>query len=469
MGEARSATTSLLTVVLVATVLAVLPSVGHPGVAAAPPTAVSVPEYGYSERAYALPGYDPLDGYLLNLNGLDSQIPTLSSDSGQPFGIYYVNDSSDLTFLNLSTGIVDRVAHVVPLYERWGYNAMLDNEFWIEYGSDDALCFGTTTALGTEYSLELVNLRTGHLLMWNTTAPTDSVNQQALYVGNNTVIVLSSSDTAIGYNLKSRQSWTAGELSFFEANNVYWIPQLRQLISVQAQGSTEDQVEQLNATFDAEGHIHFEKAAQFAVDDDVRFNFVNGIGFDSALHEIAFSAGYFRGDSVFTYVLKYGSNGLLSSAGEVRYAVFKGSKQVAATVLEGQRYVYTSAYDLGDTLGGVQYLFDPWTGQTKTTNHTFLDAPCPNACFEGTYGRSSAYLLDFNATLSDNGTFDRVVYATHASATPDASSAANRAPSSLGPAPSGAGRFQNGQTPNDGVRIGRPVRSQNAGGAPRGR
>jgi hypothetical protein len=376
------------------------------------------PVYGYLEKTYALPHFNPLQGYLANANGLDTQLPTLTSDSGQKAGIYYIDNASNLDLLHLGSDLVRKVAHVTLLYQRWGYNAMLDNEFWIEYGYDRALFFGTTTMSGTTYSLEVVDLGSGHVEMWNTSGTIDRVNQQAEYVGNDTVLVFSSNDQVVAYNLKSGRSWSAGTVSFFEANNIYWLPQKQQLISVEAQGSPGDQVEQLNATYDSMGHIHLEPATWVKVDYGVRFNFVNGIGYNDSAREIAFAAGYYHGDAVYTYVIPYGSNGLLTTSGEKRYAIYEQSNAVNATLFQGQRYVYTSSYVRGAFISGVQYLFDPWTGATIPTNRSFMSAPCPNACFEGTYGRSVAFQIDLNASLRLNVPLYKVVYAYHSPSKP---------------------------------------------------
>ena len=257
--------------------------------------------YGYLEKIYRLPGFDPLTGYLSNLGGADTQIPTLSSDPRQPAGIYYVDNSSNLDIVYLGNGTQHVIAPVAPLYQTYAaYNEMLDNEFFVEFGYDQALFFGTTTSSGTSYSIELVNLTTGHTQLWNTPAAVDSYNQQPQYVGNNTVVVMSSNCSILAWNLASRQEWSAGTLgaSFgggstcFEANNAYWFPQKQEIINVEAHGGSGDHVEQLNASFDAQGRIHFASVATIAVDSGVVFNWVNGIAYNASSDEIAFSAGY---------------------------------------------------------------------------------------------------------------------------------------------------------------------------------
>jgi hypothetical protein len=373
---------------------------------------------GFLETSYHLTGFNPLTGYLTNGNGLDTQIPTLSSDADQPFGIYYVDNSSNLDALSIATGEIHTVAHVTLLYQRYGYNEMLDNEFFLEYGSDTALFFGTLSTSTFTYSIELVDLASGTVRIWNTSAKTDAFNQEPVYVGNDTVVVFSSNDSAIAYNLASRESWSAGSLPFFESNNIYWLPEKQQLINIEAEGSNLDEVEQLNVSFDIHGHVHLTKATEVAVDSGVTFNFVNGLGYNGSSNEIAFTAGYAKGHTVNTYTIPYGSNGLLTTIGESKWPVFVGAVSARPTLFNGQRYIYTSDYVLGSVLNGTQYLFDPWNGSTVATNRTFLggsDLPCANACFEDTYAPSVDYLIDINATEAFGVPFYHVVYAHQAS------------------------------------------------------
>jgi len=368
-------------------------------------------EFGYFEQSYHLANFDPLTSYLSNMNGNNTQMPTLASGPADPFGVYYVDNRSNLDVLSLNNSTVRTVAHIVPLYQRYGYPGMIDNEFFLEYGYDEALFFGTTSLTAATYSLELVNLTTGAWTMWNTSTALSGTNQEALYVGNNTVIVLSANDSIYGFNLAARSEWSAGKAGYFEANNIYWIPQLGQLINVEAGGSSADGVQQLNASYNAHGQVKFTVVANVAVDSGVRFNFVNGIGYNASLRELAFSAGYFRGDTVGTFVLQYLPTMLLSNTLAASYTVLPGDSPQLFT---GQRYTFTSDLVLGGQVGGVQYLFNPWTGSTVPANRTFQRGiACSNACFETMYAPSSQYLLDYNASLHNESAFYDVVYAFH--------------------------------------------------------
>jgi Fibronectin type III domain len=396
--------------------------------------AATPPVYGYDEKSYALPGFDPMTGYFLS-GAVSTQVPTLASGPGQPFGVYYVDTRSDFVELSLTTGSVRTIAPVVPLYQRFGYGSplggMLDNEFFLGPTYDQALFFGTTSPTATTYSLELVNITSGLVRMWNTTASVDAYNQQPVYVGNNTVLVISSTCAIVAYNLASRDTWTAGTLgtqfgpgsTCFEANNLYWLDSRSELINVEAHGDSGDHVEQLDASYTPTGEILFTTVSTVVVDAGVVFNWVNGLAYNASAGRIAFSAGYWVAGTVYTYVLGFTSAGLLTASGEVRYSVDQGGTPTGR-LLEIQRYTFTSDYVLGQSSGpaawtnGTQLLFDPWNGSVLTTNRTLDDSRCGNSCFEGEYATTPDYLIDFNATIGLNNPMLRIVYAYHTALTP---------------------------------------------------
>ncbi len=398
----------------------------------APVHAITPPLLGYQERTYDLPGFDPLTGYF-RTGTVSTQVPTLASSSGVPFGVYYVDNSSQFGYVAIPNGSFRSIAPVIPLYQRFGYgsplNGMLDNEFFL--AGDRALFFGTTSPAGADVTLELVNVTDGQVLLWNTSAAVDPTNQQPEYVGNNTVLVLSSNCSIEAFNLADHRSWLAGTLGFgfgpsatcFEANNAYWLPQREALINVEAHGDSGDLVEQLDALWDASGEIHFTSVATVAVDHGIVFNWVDGLAYNASIGAIAFSAGYWAGSMAYSYVLPFGPNGDLSTQGERRTTDYNGTAGPSGQLLEIQRYVSTSDYVLGQSYGptawtnGTQFLFDPWNGSVRRTNRSLDGTVCGNSCFEGQYPASSSFYLDFSATLALNNPMYRVLYAYRGPAT----------------------------------------------------
>lgn len=399
-----------------------------------PVTAATPPVYGYDETIYPLPGFDPLLGYFQQ-GTVDSQVPTLASGPGAPLGVYYVTNSSELVELSFANRTVRPIAAVEPLYQLFGYggplSGMLDNEFFADPPYHHALFFGTTTPHGTTYAIELVNLTSGDVQLHSTGAPIDPTNQQPIYIGNDTVIVISSNCSITAYDLATGSSWPAGDLggnfgspgACFEANNVYWIAPRQELINVEAAGSSGDLVEQLDATPMSTGQIRFNSVATFAVDSGVVFNWVDGIAYNASSGQVAFSAGYWPASTVFTYVLRYDGSGALSAAGEIRYSADNGGRPTGR-LLEIQRYTTTSGYMLGASSGpatwtnGTQLLFDPWNGSVATTNRSFNAGLCGNSCFEGQDPADPNYLIDFSATLLRGDPMYAVVYAVRGSLPP---------------------------------------------------
>ncbi len=386
--------------------------------------------FNWNTKIFSLPGFNPMKSYFPSViyPGTGYQVPTLSAAYAHSLGIYYVNNNSDLVEFQLVNNTVRTVAHVVLLYQLYpsygtALYGMLDDEFFIDSGYGDALFFGTTTSSGSTYSIELVNLTTGQLRMRNTTAAVDGTNQQVQYVGNETVVVMSSNCSIYGFNLASHLSWYSGKMgaSFsgtcFEANNIYWIPQKGQLINVEAHGSSGDQVEQLNATYNAKGQILFTSVATITVDTGVTYNWVNGLASNASSDRIAFSAGYWGASTVYTYDLGY-SRGLITTSGEVRYSVVSSGVNTGE-YLDIQRYVFTSNYIIGwgkgnsSAYGGSQYLFDPWNGSTILANLTINNGNFGNQGFEGLYDGTPDYLIDFNATVPLNSPMYKIVYAYH--------------------------------------------------------
>jgi len=388
-----------------------------------------VPGFTYNETRVALPGFNPLLGHLRDnncpsgcgspVNG-SSQIPVLSNGPGAPFGIYYVNNASELTEVELYTGIVRDVAHVTPLYQTYsGYDGMIPNEFTISNDYGVALFFGTVHPDDHSVSVETVNLATGAMNMVVNVTTTSWVNQQATYVGNNIVLVFSQiigSSQVAGCLADCRANVTAvnmvtgaianvATLPFFEANNIYWLPRKGQLINVEAHGAFGDTVEDVNVATDGFPPFLVQNPpVTFAV--EVVIQWVNGVAYNSSPDNgrIAFSAGGYGVSE--TFVLDFGSDGILTSTNETTYP---------QTVMAIQQYAYTSTYVLKQW-DGAQYLFNPWNGSEVKTNEPFTNMEngpvvCDGPCFLGEYAFSLDWLIDWHASEILNDPFWSVVVA----------------------------------------------------------
>ncbi len=294
---------------------------------------------------------------------------------------------------------------------------MIANAFFLPYGYDEAFLYGTYPGGAGRLTLEAVNLSSGARVVDNTTLALAPVNQQAMLISPTEALVASelarcstedcpANLTAV--NLTSGAQRPVGTLPFFEANNLYWVPPLRELIDVEADGALFDRVEQWNET--ANGSFEFAASVTWT-SGSYAVDWVNGLAY--APGAIAFSAG--GGEFSATVVLRF-ADGLLSPAGEEEWVVQDGGPIRSPLLLNGQQYVYTGDWVLGGFLNGTQYLVDPWNGTRVAANEPFTNFSvlhvCDGDCFLGSVGTGPFELIDFHASVARNDPFWSVVLAT---------------------------------------------------------
>ncbi len=431
--------------------------------------------YGYYEHAYTLPNYAPLEDFVCNgpiplnppynCNTWNQQEPTLTSTGGTTFGVYYVQNSTPIKFepwgefveYYPENNTVRDIANVTLLSQQSGfyYPGEIDNEFALPYGANEALFFGDSpnnTPYGAVYySIELVNLTTGQVLIWNTTGGPNGLltlgndaEISAYYIGNNTVIV-SIGGYLEGYDVATDQEWAAGTTefngytncmgigtndlnqSFFEANNMYWVPQLNSFINIEAAHARANCVQQL-----VEYHYPPNDSPYFATVNVINdttgtgaasgiVNFVNGIAYNPDPNEIAFSTGCdaaqycnLYGDIanvyLYTHVISI-VGGVISLTNIKDYTVCWGTGSMGSgcyTTTGGHMdmsgNVYTGNYFEGSPLtaySAFTTLYDPWNNTTIETNRSltyYQDPADMGQDFEGQYPLSPAYMIDASAT-----------------------------------------------------------------------
>jgi hypothetical protein len=362
------------------------------------PVHTQVTVFQYSEKTLTLPNFNPLHSKMLVNSAYPYQWPVLGSR-----GIYYVDNSDKLDEVLLSNGTVRTVAPITPVMA-YGYSQMVDNQFFLEDGYDEALFYGTPS-YDSLIVLELVNLTTGSTLLWKTGWPSDPANQQANYVGHNTVVVTSSNGSMEAFDLVTRTQWRAGHLPFFEANNLYWIPQLREFINVQADKSWNDSVQQLD-----EAGNGFVSVAQIRFANGIEINWVDGIAYNASYGDygaIAFTGGDSAEQEVDTWLIPIGPGGTLNRTGIVATNAYN-----TPAAIEGQDYSYTGTYVLGSCFFGTQYLYNPWNQTSVPTNiGASCNVPDGNGMMEGTVPTGTTSVIDFHKTLEMNDPTYSVVYA----------------------------------------------------------
>ncbi len=307
------------------------------------------------------------------------------------------------------------VSTIVPLYQGFSsYAGMIQNAFFIEDGA--AYLFGTLNPSNissvVNLTVESVNLTVGGSpALFNTSISVSPINQGIFTVSPTELVVVSTvpyehrgnlSAYVDAVNMTTGVVTKAAILPFFEANNLYWVPQLREFFNVEAEGADLDIVEQWSENLDGT----FSMISSIGFDSGVLINWVNGLGYNATSGEIAFTAGGLN--VAFTYLLKL-TSGVLTNQSEI---IYRDSDQY----FSGQQYAYTNDWVMGIFHNGTQYLFDPWTGAVERANEPFTMlgnvTVCNGNCYLGQETDGIGTLIDFHASAALGDPFYRVEVAT---------------------------------------------------------
>jgi hypothetical protein len=212
------------------------------------------PRLSYDNATFVLPAWNNLSGYLDNGNGQPNgsfvQQPVLSWVQD---GVYYINASNDLVFYSFANASVTLVHRWVLLYTNIMSYAGWQNEFYLTQDGQFAYgagCLGPCTA-SSAITFYAVNLTTFHAFEhnftgFNASAGHDNAQVNMVGFGGNSslAVFLPSSGVLHLWNLWNGTEWVGPKLSFFEANNLYWVPYLNSFVNFRAEGSKTDQLEQ---------------------------------------------------------------------------------------------------------------------------------------------------------------------------------------------------------------------------------
>jgi len=212
------------------------------------------PRLSYNNETVVLPGWNNLSGYLDNGNGHSNgsyiQQPVLSWVQN---GVYYVNASNDLVFYSFPNATTSLVHPWVLLYTNIMGYAGWQNEFYLTQDGQYAYGAGCLRpcSVSANVTVFAVNLTTDRAFEHNFTAFNASAghdNAQVNMVGYDgnasTVVFFPTSGVLHEWNLWNGTEWVGGRLSYFEANNAYWVPYLNSFVNFRAEGSKADQIEQ---------------------------------------------------------------------------------------------------------------------------------------------------------------------------------------------------------------------------------
>ncbi|MDE1822111.1 MAG: fibronectin type III domain-containing protein [Euryarchaeota archaeon] len=276
------------------------------------PTSLTLKEvrlHPVSEHSYVLPRWNNLSTYADNANcdllrtcsGSGStpqgtQVPILAWSQD---GVFYVDSQNNVTFYSFANRSAQTVGPWTPLYDNvMNYRGVEDTE-WMTQDSQYVYEFGCLSesacaAGAATLTVYLVNVTTGAHYEHNFTGTKTTVaNLQVNLVGMNgaytTAAVVNATGVVYGWNWSNGTEWKMGKLNYpFEANNVYWVPELNSWIQVVAGGTSTDVVAQYRLT--NAGRIVGAWHSTF--DTSFTVNGVQGIVYNLTAHTIDFTYAY---------------------------------------------------------------------------------------------------------------------------------------------------------------------------------
>jgi hypothetical protein len=384
----------------------------HPDSRPSPTGANTTTNIAYGNRTIVIPDWNTLAAYAWNCNsnvststGADCfatgrlhlgyegmQVPLLSWTAN---GVFYVNASFDLDFYSFDTGAVSRIAPWLPLYDNVMWYAGVTNTEFIttdgsyvyEFGCLTPACEGSSGSNVTTYA---VNVSTGRTFEHNWTrtvltaadAPEYStyLNSQVNMVGidgNDSILTLTvgwsgghgarTNGTILAYNIWTGEEWKLAEIPYFEANNLYWIPEFSQFFDVSADDSTYDAVYQVLLSGPA-SHPVASGLGPFAYENPALYGIggVGGLAVNVLQREVAFSSDWQGEGSQFGVVAQLNGSGDLSSYAHVD-GPFVGGTDPATLAGEHRSTTLTGGYTFVSTPPGQP---DTWLA-VPSSNGTF--------------------------------------------------------------------------------------------------
>ncbi|MCI4325605.1 MAG: fibronectin type III domain-containing protein [Thermoplasmata archaeon] len=216
------------------------------------------PRIAYNNATLLLPGWNNLSTILDNGNGNSAtsfvQQPVLSWVQD---GVYYINASDDLVFFSIPNDTVTLIHAWVPLYTNMMNYAGWQNEFFLTQDGQFAYGAGCLAkcAAGATITFFAVNLTTFQAFEHNFTGFSASqtttnaqVNMLGLDGNASTAAFITADGTLHLWNLWNGTQYVGTKLTYFEANNAYWVPYLNSFVNFQAEGARGDHLEQWTLT-----------------------------------------------------------------------------------------------------------------------------------------------------------------------------------------------------------------------------
>ena len=273
------------------------------------------PEVPYGNTTIVLPDYTCDSAYLDNYGdgGPGCQNPVLSWTQS---GAYYLTGANRLAFYSFVNRTLYNLTAWTPLYQGFPDYAMIPNQLFITQDGSYIYGWGTLTTASTTLTVEAVNVTTDRLFEYNFTGvytnnvKTNGQVELTGWDGNDSQLTLIlANGSVIDHSLWSSSQRYVGKLDYFEANNVYWEPFLNGYINVQAEGSSNDGIEEWQLSGPEELNLTRTYSATWG--SKIAVEGVNGVAFNVSSRELSVQAEW----SGLTYAVN--SAGVLTTLLEV--------------------------------------------------------------------------------------------------------------------------------------------------------
>ncbi|HEV2449071.1 MAG TPA: fibronectin type III domain-containing protein, partial [Thermoplasmata archaeon] len=356
----------------------------------------------YGNATFVLPAWNNLTGRADNCNAqlpcgrapYGTQVPLLSWTQD---GAVYVNATDELVFYSFANRSVTPLGPWVPLFDNlMGYPGIENTEWLTQDGSYayELGCLSSCTN-STPVTFYALNVSTGRSFEHNFTGFTDSAlynNGQVNLVGldgNDSIAALFLDNSSVyAYNLWNQTQWVLGDLAFFEANNVYWLPAYDRFVDVEAQGSASDRMVEYQLAGSGAGTT-LTKSYSGTYESNYVSNGVDGLFVNVSSHQFLVSESKRLGD-LRSELYSFDANGTITALNRsyptAGLGVWPQDGAVPNSYSSEHR---VSLVDSGPMFmgfwGGLfdngSWLYDPATGSFLATNVSFDDNQSASANF----------------------------------------------------------------------------------------
>jgi len=263
---------------------------------ASPLTINVYPMVPYGNATIVLPGYNCLaadvDNYADQGPGCENPVLSWTQD-----GAFYLNTTNELVFYSFVNHTVDPVCPWRPLYQGFPDYSMIPTELLITQDGAYIYSWGAFNSSSANVTVEAVNVTTHRVFLYNYSGVTTSdvvsngVVELTGWDGNDSqaVLILENGEV-LDHDLWGSGTSYIGTLPFFEANNIYWIPELNAFINVEADGNTGDYVEELQLTGPAASSAAFALSQTYLgqwTTAGIVVNGVNGVSFNVSSRQLS--------------------------------------------------------------------------------------------------------------------------------------------------------------------------------------